>query len=126
MKENKSVGEQLVKGMKEVVEHSEGKLDLRTSVVEEKKLKTEEEMKILVDEAMENASKILAENPELQKEVEAASQAILSNPIAKMVDTETLNEIGKALHDALQLLPPGGSVRKTVEKAYALYLEKAK
>lgn len=77
MKEE-SLGEQLVTGMKEAVEHSEGKLDLRTS-----------DVKI-------------------------------------MLDKETILEMGKALHDALQLLPPGGSVRKTVEKAYALYLEKVK
>lgn len=42
------------------------------------------------------------------------------------IDLAFYNQMGKALSDALQLLPPGGSVRRNVEAAHKAYLESLK
>jgi S-adenosylmethionine:tRNA-ribosyltransferase-isomerase (queuine synthetase) len=101
--DKKTLGQSLVKGLEEAVSATETK-------IQSGKINTPEEYfeAIKVSDTVEKI---------YQKE---AGVELIT------VTRELHEEMGKALHDALQIIAPGGSIRRTVETAYNKYLASSK
>ncbi len=79
--ENKSLGQSLIEGASEALLHAEGKIELRTSIVESEEAYESDTTKLIAQmgKALEDALAVIAPGGSVRRNVEAAHKAYLAS-----------------------------------------------